>query len=93
MSYALNLQSEAIIDIQSAFEWYEMQQEGLGDEFIEEMENGFAKICNHPQYYTFINPHFRRFKIQRFPYLIIYEIEKETIIVNSVKHASQKPKL
>ncbi len=93
MSYALNIQSEAIIDIQTAFEWYELQKNGLGFEFIEEVEKGFTKICNHPQYYTFVTAYLRRFKIGRFPYLIIYETENEVVIVNSVKHARQKRKL
>lgn len=93
MSYALSIQSEAVIDIQGAFEWYEMRRVGLAFEFIEEVENGFQKICNHPSYYTFVTEHFRRFKIQRFPYLIIYEIENETVIINSVKHGSQNTKL
>lgn len=38
MNYGLNIQSEAVIDVQTAFEWYEIQQEGLGLEFIEEVE-------------------------------------------------------
>lgn len=93
MSYALKIQSEAVIEIQTAFEWYESKRDGLGFEFIEEVEKGFAKICDHPQYYTFVTEYFRRFKIQRFPYLIIYETEIEVVIVNSVKHTSQKRKL
>ncbi|HXS57212.1 MAG TPA: type II toxin-antitoxin system RelE/ParE family toxin [Hanamia sp.] len=93
MSFALKVQSEAIIDIQEGFEWYEMQKEGLGFEFIEEIENGFEKICNQPQFYTSISPTFRRFKIERFPYLIVYEIEDNAVIVNSVRHGSQKPNL
>jgi len=90
MSYALKIHSEAVIDIQKAFEWYEMQQTGLVFEFIEEIENGFTKICEHPKYYTSINKVFRRIKIKRFPYLIIYEIEKDVVIINSVRHGSAK---
>lgn len=67
MSYGLIIQSEAIIDIQEAFEWYEKQKSGLGVNFIEEVENGYDKICNHPTYYAAINSHFRRLKINRFP--------------------------
>lgn len=93
MSYALKIQSEAVIDIQEAFEWYEAQQKGLGVEFIEEVENGFTNICEHPKYYTSINKIFRRIKIKRFPYLIIYEIEEDAVIINSVRHGSRKPKL
>ena len=92
MSYALVVQSEAVIDIQEAFEWYEMKQEGLGFNFIEEVENGFEKISIHPQYYTSITADFRRYKIKRFPYLIVYEIEDDAVVVNSVRHSSRKPK-
>ena len=92
MKYILEVQSEAIIDIQEAFEWYESLREGLGFEFIEEVESGYENICKHPQYYTAINEHFRRLKISRFPFIIIYEIEKNVVIINTVRHGSRKPK-
>ena len=68
MSYALELQSEAVIDIHEAFEWYETKRQGLSFDLIEEVENGFKSICDHPQYYSLINPYFRRLKIKRFPF-------------------------
>jgi toxin ParE1/3/4 len=92
MSFNLVLQSEAVLDIQEAFEWYEKQQAGLGYEFIEEIENGFERITDHPLHYTAINEHYRRLKVNRFSYLIIYEIDGSDIIVNSVRHTRRKPK-
>jgi len=92
MNYSLELQSEAIIDIHEAFEWYQIKRKGLGFDLIEEIETGFKNICDHPQYYTQINSNFRRYKINRFPYLIIYEIEGDAVIINSVQHSSRKPK-
>lgn len=47
MNHNLQIQSRAIIDIQEAFEWYEKQKDGLGFEFIEEVENGYENICKH----------------------------------------------
>lgn len=41
MSYEIVLQSEAIWDLQDAFEWYERKRKGLGFEFIEEIESGY----------------------------------------------------
>lgn len=92
MSYTLQVQSEAIIDIQEAFEWYEAQQPGLGYDLIEEIESGYEKLSNHPLHYTAINERFRRLKVNRFPYLIVYEIEGNNVIINSVQHKSKKPK-
>lgn len=91
--YKLILQSEAVSDMQEAFEWYEEQKEGLGFEFIEEVETCFSQIRNHPQYYTSINERYRRLKVYRFPYLIIYETEEEAVVINSVWNTSRKPKI
>jgi hypothetical protein len=38
MQYNLLLQSEALLEIKDAFEWYEEQKLGLGYEFLEEIE-------------------------------------------------------
>jgi toxin ParE1/3/4 len=92
MSYEIIIQSEAILEMQEAFEWYEDQESGLGLEFIEEIESGYLKISKHPLHYTSVNEQFRRLRINRFPYLIVYEIEGDKIIVNSVRHISRKPK-
>ena len=93
MSYSLQVHSEAIIDIQDAFQWYEEKREGLGFEFINEVENGYEEICKHPKYYTAINEYFRRFKMHKFPYIIIYEIEKNDVIITAVRHGRRIPKV
>lgn len=41
---------------------------------IEEIEVSFEKLTKHPLYYTAINKRFRRLKINRFPFIIIYEL-------------------
>lgn len=89
MSYQLRLEKDAIIDIQQAFAWYEEQKTGLGFFFLEELEICYQKICNNPQYYTAINEWFRRIKIDRFPYLVIYEIDGNLVIVNAIRHTSR----
>jgi hypothetical protein len=92
LSYSLRIQSEAILDIHEAFEWYEKQKEGLGFLLIEEIRNLLHKKAEHPTYYTFINSAFRRIKVNRFPYFLIYEIEDDIVLINSLFHAKRKPK-
>jgi len=92
MSYNLVIQTEAIREIQEGFEWYEKQRKGLGYLLIEEIEICYSKLSEHPQHYSYINKQYRRIKVNRFPYLIIYEIEGDVIIINSVLHAKRKQK-
>ena len=90
MSFKIVLQSEALLDIQEAFEWYEDQLNGLGYDFIEEIENCYMKLSAHPGFYTFINEKYRRIKTNRFPYLLVYEIDGDKVIINSVYHVKRK---
>ncbi len=92
MSYSLKIQTEAILDIHEAFEWYEKQKKDLGFLLVKEIENCYAKLSEHPAYYTFLNSRFRQIKVNRFPYFLIYEIEEDIVIINSLFHAKRKPK-
>lgn len=92
MSYGLVIQSEAIIDIQEAFEWHEAKKPGLGFELIEEIGETYEKICKHPLHYTAINNRFKRLKVNRFSYVVVYEIDGDNIIVNAVRRTSRKEK-
>jgi toxin ParE1/3/4 len=90
MTYTLVVQSEAVVDMQEAFEWHEERRTGLGFELMTEIEVGFERICKHPQHYASINEKYRRLRTNRFPYLVIYEIEDNNIIVIAVKRTSQE---
>lgn len=48
MNYEIVLQSEAIGDIQSVFDWYEHQRSVLGHEFMNEIEEGLERLSRHP---------------------------------------------
>ncbi|MBO9204383.1 type II toxin-antitoxin system RelE/ParE family toxin [Niastella sp. MAH-29] len=39
-----------------------------------------------------MNTQFRRIRINRFPYLVVYEVEGNSVIINSVRHVKRKPK-
>jgi plasmid stabilization system protein ParE len=91
--FSLLLQQEAIDDVNDAFVCYQMQHEGLGDEFLEALEKGFAKITNNPTHFgTYINERYRKMQIGTFLYLILFEIESNTVIVSAVRHAKRNIK-
>lgn len=92
MSYQLMLEVEATLDIREAFLWYEEQKDGLGFYFVQELERCYNKISTNPLYYTKINNHFRKIRVNKFPYLLIYEIEGNKIFINAVRHMSRKEK-
>jgi len=90
--HTLIIQPEAKEDIQESFDWYEAQKPGLGYEFLEKMDEALAEICANPLYYGSLNKNLRRYRIKRFPFLIVYGINKKKIAVVGVRHMSRKPK-
>lgn len=91
MIYNIILQTNVILEVKKAFDWYEDTSEGLGYEFIADLENSYKKISIDPERYAYINPRYRRFKLIRFPYFIFYEIEGSDIIVGNVRHIKRRP--
>ncbi|MGH8506872.1 MAG: type II toxin-antitoxin system RelE/ParE family toxin, partial [Stenotrophobium sp.] len=74
------------------FEWYELKKPGSEFEFIGEVEAVYAKLCEHPLNYSAISQHFRKIKIHRFPYLVIYEMENNEIFITAITHVKRKSK-
>jgi len=91
MAYNISFQIEAIVEIREAFEWYEDQKDGLGYELLGEIETCYENLTANPLRYSFINQNYRRIKTNRFPYIVVYEVEGDDIIINSVRHIKREP--
>jgi len=81
-------------EIELVFLFYESQRRGLGVEFLDAIEAGYHRILSNPKAWTVLNSRskiFRRCMLQRFPYGLIYVIQKEKLIVLAVMHLARKP--
>lgn len=83
MSYNIVLQTEALSEIQDAFDWYEEQKDGLGYELLEEIELCFQKLTEHPSRYSYINPLYRRIKTNRFPYILVLKLKMKASLLTA----------
>lgn len=91
MPYSIFVSEEAETDISIAYEWYEQQKQGLGDEFIHAIEHSFETILSNPGYYGILKKKTKRYIVKRFPYLVIFVIHKTQIRILSVFHTHRKP--
>lgn len=73
-----------------AFEWYEKKREELGADFLNEIEEYLQTIARNPEQYK-LQKHLRIAIMRRFPYKIVYEIERESIIVYAIYHDKRDP--
>jgi toxin ParE1/3/4 len=91
MPYKIEIRTLATIEIIEAYDWYEMQREGLGAEFLEELEHLYEVLLNNPHTYSYYEEPVRQGKINRFPYLVVYEVFDTLIIIYSVFMTKQDP--
>lgn len=52
MNYALVFRPEVREELDEAYGWYESQQLGLGDNFLEQVDETLERICQMPESYT-----------------------------------------
>ena len=93
MPYKYNLSKEAEGDMFEAYVWYEQKRAGLGEEFLESLDKAEQSIIQNPATYrTRYKRKVRAFLVDRFPYLILYVLEKKDVNVISVFNTNQDPK-
>lgn len=67
MSLPLIINPLAEADLDEARAWYEFQREGLGDEFLECVEDTLQIIQRMPNTYAKVFKDVRRMLVRRFP--------------------------
>jgi toxin ParE1/3/4 len=90
--YTLIIKPHAIETAQQAYNWYEEQQNGLGEIFIKEIENCLDKIETWPISYAKVKSNFRQIIVRTFPYVIVFEINGNEVIVYTIFHTSRSPR-
>ena len=80
-------------EILEAWEYYEDQQEGLGDRFKNEVRNKISLILSNPLHYP-LKGKYHEAQTDDFPFVIVYKIDKrnDRILILSVFHTSRHPK-
>jgi plasmid stabilization system protein ParE len=71
--------------------WYEEQQIGLAAEFLQELSAVFVKLTESPLIYPVVYQDIRRVVLHRFPFLIWYRVEGETVTVLACTHGKADP--
>lgn len=90
--YTILIKPNAIQMAKDAYDWYEEQKEGLGDLFLSELSRCYIKLEKNPLFYQKLKKHYRHLVLNKFPYVLIFEIIGEEIIIFAVFHTARSPK-
>jgi len=84
--------STAEAELQAAIEFYEGAENGLGAQFLDEVEAAVERIEVHPLAWAPMSPRTRRCRTNRFPYGLFYQVRSDEIVVVSVMDLRRDPK-
>ncbi len=80
-------------DLSEAIAWYEDRSTGLGGRFRATVDARFDDILDAPDLFprAFDDADFRFVRVPKFPYLILYRMQANTISVLGVFHSAGDP--
>jgi plasmid stabilization system protein ParE len=87
----LALHPSARRELREAIQYFNRQEEGLGDEFADEVRRAFARIQEQPHIGASAEGDARRVLIARFHYGVIYLETDIAIAVMAVMHQRRRP--
>ncbi len=93
MTYRFIAPARAEFD--AAVDWYEARRAGLGDDFADEVYAAVRKVVANPHAYSRVlgappGREIRAVKVNRFNYLVAYEVLPSEILILSVRHARRR---
>jgi len=89
----VRIREEAEKELEQAFDHYEQQREGLGQEFLDEYVRGTHKLVEAPLRWPTdpVHSQVRRFRLDRFPYVLMYRVEETQCMIIAIAHSKRKP--
>lgn len=89
MNVRLLLGAEA--DLTEAATFLDRRLRGLGTRFTDSVERSLLRLAENPRPGTPMGLIYRKLRVRRFPYNLIYRIDPDVVIVAAVAHHRRKP--
>lgn len=89
--YRFEAEPAVELDVESAFEWYETEEPGLGREFLDQLRASYNRVLENPFAFQDLRLGIRRALTRKFPYAIYFTVEDDTILILAVLHCARDP--
>jgi plasmid stabilization system protein ParE len=89
MSLPIEVRRAAEADLLEAFVWYENEQPGLGERFLQAAEQCMQSAAERPTSYKLVKRGTRVAEVPHFPHRLYFVPKDDLIIVVACLHASR----
>ncbi len=93
MSYRIIVQPKAEIDIDDSYFWYESKAEGLGSDFLREVQASIDRISANPFAYPIVQRKKRRTVLRKYPHSLYFVVSDDEIAITACIHHKRHPKV
>ena len=93
MAFQIILSSIALKELESAVDWYNECEDGLGKRFIDAVDTRLALLSETPGIFGVKLSGYNEVLVEKFPYLIVYKIIKKgnRVRILHIFHTSRNP--
>lgn len=92
MTSLIRYRPEAVDDVVSAYDWYEAERPGLGEEFRDALTDAELLLARTPETFPIVHRDLRRLLLHRFPYSIYFSVNDEGIEIKGCIHQARHPR-
>lgn len=91
--WTIIIEDLAQLDLQETYEWYEKQKAGLGEIFLDFLDEAIERIKSNPLHASLYDNEFRSLTLKKFPYGIIYLTDeiRSSVFVIAITHLHRQP--
>lgn len=79
-------------ELNQAVTWYERQQSGLGERFLDAFEAAVHEIVNDPTRIPFAAGQDRQVSLKVFPYGLVFRTIRDGVCISCLRHHSRHPR-
>lgn len=91
--YQLYILQQAEEDMQKSADWYDEQQNGVGERFLSNVILTLRLVEANPLHYEQkFSKKFRFAKVNDFPFVVVFKIKRQLVVINAIFHTSRNPK-
>lgn len=92
MTYQVIIPESVYLELKETGEYYESKQEDLGMRFVLNWDIAVSYLKTSPLIYQKKRKNLRTVKINKFPYLLVFEVIGSRVYVYRLIYASKNPK-
>ena len=91
MTRIFSIHETAEVEVNEAADFYDLEDPGLGNVFLDDVERAIAAISQYPKSAPLVRGSVRKKPLLKFPFSLVYSVRPAEIRLLAVAHQKRRP--